>query len=113
MPRQVMPQLGPSILTESFSTWDGNGQNSVFALAVDGTAVYVGGLFLSIGGELRNNLAAFDAVTGKATSWNSNVTGDEAEILSLAIGENKLYLGGTSCAERQRFGCASRRVGRQ
>ena len=39
----------------------------------DGT-LYVGGVFLAIGGQLRNNLAALDPATGAATSWNRTPT---------------------------------------
>jgi hypothetical protein len=40
------------------------------ALLLSGNSLYVGGFFESVGGVSRNNLAALDAVTGQATSWN-------------------------------------------
>ncbi|GIW09481.1 MAG: hypothetical protein KatS3mg061_0538 [Dehalococcoidia bacterium] len=44
----------------------------VYALAVSGSTVYVGGGFTSVGGQTRNRLAALDAATGNVTSWNPN-----------------------------------------
>ena len=39
---------------------------------VSGSTVYAGGSFTSIGGQARNSIAALDATTGAATSWNPN-----------------------------------------
>ena len=43
---------------------------TVLGLAVSGSRVYVAGAFTSIGGRDRNYLAAVDAASGAATSWN-------------------------------------------
>ena len=42
----------------------------LLTLAVSGGTVYAGGWFTSIGGQARSYIAALDAVTGQATSWN-------------------------------------------
>ena len=42
---------------------------SIYALAVDGTTLYVGGQFSTLGGISRSNLAAIDITTGNVTSW--------------------------------------------
>jgi hypothetical protein len=42
----------------------------VFAMAANSSTVYIGGQFTSVNGQPRVNLAAVDAVTGQATSWN-------------------------------------------
>jgi predicted small secreted protein len=58
---------------------------------VSGTTVYAGGYFTSIGGQNRNYIAALDATTGKATSWNPNANGP---INSLAVSGTTVYVGG-------------------
>src|SRR5215813_3538868 len=62
------------------TSWKPNIDLQVLALKVSGNIVYVGGTFNptpvvpnSIGGQPRNNIAALDASTGLATSWNPNV----------------------------------------
>ena len=47
----------------------------VGALLVADGGVYVGGRFLSIGGQDRNDLAKLDPVSAAATGWNPNVGG--------------------------------------
>jgi hypothetical protein len=43
---------------------------------VSGEVIYAGGWFSNIGGQARGNIAALDASTGAATSWNPNVNGN-------------------------------------
>jgi trimeric autotransporter adhesin len=63
----------------------------VLTILVDGGTVYAGGQFTSAGGASRTNLAALDAVTGAATSWNP---GANAEVRDLVIsGSNILVCG--------------------
>ncbi len=63
------------------------------AVSADGSTVYVGGNFDSIGGQARNNIAALDASTGHATSWDPNPNGG---VFSLAISPDgsTVYPGG-------------------
>ena len=65
---------------------------SVTALAVPGSTVYVGGEFSSVGGQVRNNIAAIDAVTGQATDWDPNVGG---QVSTLAVAGSTVYAGGS------------------
>ena len=76
-------------------------QPVVFALAVSGSTVYAGGAFNSIGGEQRNGVAALDAITGAATSWDPNATPTGSSlhgyhiIDALALGpDGSLWAGG-------------------
>jgi urease beta subunit len=70
---------------------DVGGYNGVWALAVSGTTVYVGGTFTSIGGATRNNIAALDATTGTATAWNPNAN---SGVGALAVSGTTVYAGG-------------------
>src|ERR1019366_2266097 len=51
-----------------------------------------GGQFASIGGLARNNLAALDTTTGRASGWNPDPNGD---VNALAISGSTIYAGGT------------------
>jgi hypothetical protein len=65
-------------------------------LAVSGSTVYMGGSFSganSINGTLtRNHVAAADATTGTATTWNPNTSG---EVSALAVSGSTVYMGGS------------------
>jgi hypothetical protein len=67
------------------------GGGGVYALALAGTTVYAGGLFDSIGGQARTNLAALDATNGRALELNP--APDDAVEALLASG-NTLFAGG-------------------
>jgi len=58
---------------------------------VTGTTVYAGGRFQNIDGQPRSCLAAVDATSGGATSWDPNA---DAEVHALALNGSKLYAGG-------------------
>jgi hypothetical protein len=75
-------------------------------LLASGNTLYVGGLFASIGGVARNNLAAFDATTGAVTAFNPNAS---ATVRSLLLDGGMLYVGG---AFAQLGGVSRSRVGR-
>lgn len=62
----------------SLHAWAPNGDTSggsVNAIGVFENTIYLGGGFIIMGGQIRGNLAAVDATTGLATSWNPNVSG--------------------------------------
>ena len=74
--------------------WDPNAGGafpSVWALAVSGPTVFVGGGFTSIGGQTRDRIAALDAATGLATAWNPNADGI---VMGLAMSGMTVYAGG-------------------
>lgn len=73
------PDPGPSV----------NGR--VNAIARSGGIVYFGGLFDSVNGQPRQNLAAIDAVTGALLSWNP---GADDEVHTMGAGATDLYIGG-------------------
>ncbi len=82
----------------------------VNALLLDGSTLYVGGKFNSIGGKERFGVAALDAITGSATNWNASSDGvrlgwynpsdsypSHQEVNALALNDAKttLYVAGT------------------
>ena len=69
---------------------------SVFALAVSGTTLYVGGRIDGVNGATRHDLAAFDTSTGDVTSWNPQITSASAHgaVFALAVSGSTVYAGG-------------------
>ncbi len=63
----------------------------IYAIVVSGSTVYVCGNFTSIGGQPRNGIAALEASTGQATSWNPNAS---SIVRTLAIKDTTVYVGG-------------------
>jgi energy-converting hydrogenase Eha subunit B len=72
--------------------YNSNQSACILALAVSGTTVYAGGIFNTIGGQSRNNIAALDMTTGNATTWNPNANG---RVQSIAVNGTTVYAGGT------------------
>lgn len=66
-------------------------ESEVNAIAVNGAAVYAGGFFTSINGQLRNNIAAVDANTGSITAWNPAANN---RVRALAVNGAVVYAGG-------------------
>ncbi len=79
------------------TAWNPAPDGTVFALALSGQVLYVGGAFSTIAGEPRSNLAAFDSATGALLPFDAHVTGLDTEISSvrsLAVHEPTVYVGG-------------------
>jgi N-acetylneuraminic acid mutarotase len=80
----------------SLGTGSSNGVNSyVYALAVVGNEVYVGGLFTSAGGVSANRVARFNTQTN---TWSTLGTGSSngvgGIVRALAVVGNEVYVGG-------------------
>ena len=58
--------------TGQVTPWNPSASGPVLALAASGNLVYAGGAFASIGGQVRHHIAALDATTGAAKSWDPN-----------------------------------------
>jgi hypothetical protein len=94
LPRNSIAALDAN--TGQATSWNpnassGNASASVLSLAVMGSTVFAGGRFTSIGGEERKNVAALDAYTGEATSWDPGANG---VVWSLAASGQTAYAGG-------------------
>lgn len=79
--------------TGVLTAWDGAATNNsqAAAVAVDGTDVYVGGTFTSIGGQSRNRAGRLSATTALADSWNPNANNT---VWSIAVNNDYAILGG-------------------
>ena len=80
--------------------------STVFALAISGTNMYVGGQFANIGAKARNRLAALSLTTGLAGTWNPNPNGI---VRALWLTATNAYVGGdfTTISVSSRRGFAS------
>ena len=56
-----------------------------------GQTVYAGGNFMRIAGQARNRIAALDAASGIATSWDPNAN---IEVLAIDVSDSAVYIGG-------------------
>jgi len=95
----------------SLGTGSSNGvNNTVYALAVSGSEVFVGGFFTSAGGVSANRVARFNTLTN---TWSSLGTGSSNGVNSwvnaLAVVGNEVYVGGTFT---QAGGVSANRVAR-
>jgi hypothetical protein len=71
--------------------WNPNANRPVYALAVAGGAVYLGGDFSSVGGSRRGRLAAVDAGSGAVLAWNHHAND---RVRALDASESRVYAGG-------------------
>jgi hypothetical protein len=72
-----------------------NGTNGpVFAVAVDGEDLYVGGDFTRAGGVDASHVARWNAVSGSWSALGSGIGGEGAFVRSLAVKDGSLYVGG-------------------
>jgi hypothetical protein len=104
--------------TGQATAWDPSPRNGsstgaeITTLAANGSTVYAGGWFTTIGGRARNNLAALSRTTGEATAWNPRPNTSRytaATVYALAASGSTVYAGGTfrSIGVRTRNGIAA------
>ena len=75
--------------------WDPNSDKEGYALAVapDGSSIYVGGLFTTLGGVHQGRIAAVSPTTGAViASWKPSVNG---KVRTVIVDTQRVYLGGT------------------
>ena len=85
-----------SVADGSATSWDPSGHYFtgpavVETLAVAGSTIYAGGVFTTIGGQTRNNIAALSAADGTATTWDPN---PNSEVATLGVSGQLVYVGG-------------------
>jgi len=83
--------------TGQATSWDPNitaasGTCAVYALALHGGNLYVGGAFTAVGGSTtRNRIASFNTATGELNTWDGNAA---STVRSLLVSGDTLYVGG-------------------
>ncbi len=74
-----------------------NANNTVTAVAVSSSAVYLGGYFSSLGGVVRRSIAAINALDGSVTGFDPNAgwpNGNTATVYALAVSDSTVYAAG-------------------
>ena len=87
-PARVWP---PSTLERRPALVDPAPNNAVWSILVDGSTVYVGGDFTSIGGQSRGRIAAIGSASGLALAFDPNADGS---VRAIAKDGPTVYLGG-------------------
>jgi hypothetical protein len=95
------PNFGSPANTQlnNVARWDGNSwsplgtgvNGTVYAVAVRGDDVYVGGNFTQAGGEPARNIAKWNSVTGQ---WSAFGTGADESVYALAVHGGNVYAAG-------------------
>ncbi len=94
--------------TGAVDPWDPAADDEVIAIAAaaDGSKVFLGGAFNSVGRSVRRNLAAVDPATGLAIpGWTTETNG---RVDAIAVVGSRVYIGGAFTAVRGPFGEVAR-----
>ena len=78
------------LTTGDLLPWSPGTNGSVETMATDGTQIFVGGSFTTLGGVSRNRLGAVD-LAGTALPWT---TGANDTVLALAVSGTQIFVGG-------------------
>jgi hypothetical protein len=96
----------------ALAAWDPNANEIVFALAVSGSTIYVGGAFTTIGGSTTRNCLAAIGTDGTLTAWDPNANTIVAA-LAVSDGGSPVYaggsfthIGGNACGYFAQFGAS-------
>ena len=94
----LLASMAPALHAQSLAampdvTYNG-GTGLVTSFAVSGDTLYIGGLFDTVDGSSRSNLAAINLNTGHVTAWDPGASGSVAGI-GLSNDGSTLYVGGS------------------
>ena len=89
VPRSDLAAFGVDGSLKSWAPSIG-GSGIVFALATDGTRIFVGGDYTSIGSAARESLAAVDQ-SGNVLSWHADASN---QVRALTVAGSTMYVGG-------------------
>jgi hypothetical protein len=75
--------------------WSNAGKVKTVAVSRDGSTVFAGGAFTSLGGQPRSHLAAVDTATGAIdASWRPEIDGSDVAALTVSEDGSTVYTGG-------------------
>ncbi len=78
--------------TGNVDAWNPNANNTVQSFVVDGSDIYVGGQFTTIGGQSRDRLAKLNNTTGAAdATWDP---GASSSVIAIDKDDDYVYVGG-------------------
>jgi len=78
--------------TGALLAWNPAASGTIQTAVVNGSTVYLGGLFTKLSGKSHSHLGAVDATSGAVDqTWKPKTN---AQVMSLALGANGLYVGG-------------------
>lgn len=96
--RYHIAALDTTVNANMATGWDPQASGyGVNTMLLDGSTLYVGGNFTSIGGNIRANIAALDLSTGLATAWNPQAYAPmftTPYVMSLALSGTTMYVAG-------------------
>ena len=75
--------------------WNPNANGTVQALAINGSTVYAGGAFTTVGGAAHSRVVKI-GTDGTVDSWNADLF--SGQVNALAVNSSRLYAGGTFTA---------------
>ena len=79
-----------NMLANTWTALDNGVDGSVYAIAISGSDVYVGGSFTTAGGVSANNIAKWNG-----NSWSALGGGVDGSVLEVAINGSNIYVGGS------------------
>ena len=91
--RDRIAALRTDLNTNNATAWNPGASSTVWAMALDGTILYVCGDFNTIAGQARSKIAALqtDLNTNNATAWNP---GAGSTVRALAVAGSNVFAGG-------------------
>jgi len=104
-------QVGLAAWTPAFGRllWIAHADGYVNSAAIEGTRVYLGGLFQILGGQKRPRLGAVDLRTGRALAWNPQWnTALQWTPIAVAAAGGRVFVGAAVTAAGNAPACARR-----
>ncbi len=86
--------------TGAILPWNPNPNGVVYTMLVNGSNVYLGGSFTTVGGATHKNLAEVNATTGAVVTAFTNATRPNKEVRALTMAGGNLYVGGAFTTPR-------------